>query len=156
MTVFYKKVGRRYEPVSEYDYELMGAFPSGAHIVLSYPGGSSTRYNIDPAWGPMIAAGRYAEDAISNVIYQASEMRPAATEITPTQRKAFDAFLKTVPDHTQDRFLVTYGSCREATEAGVNAMVEEAEKLLTNPAVRAAWEDFMLLCKLTMEKQNGS
>jgi len=155
-TVFYKKVGRRYIPVSEYDQELTSAFPKGTHIVMTYPGGSSTRYNIDPALGPLIAAGRFAEDAISNVIYKASELRPAAKEITAKQRSAFDAFLDTMPRHSSDRYLVTYGSCREAAEAGVRAMQDEAEQLLTNPAVRASWEHFMTLCKLTMEQKNGS
>lgn len=155
-TVFYKKVGRRYEPVREYDNDFMDSFPKGAHIVMSYPGGRSIKYDIDPALGPLIAAGRFAENAISDVIYKASELRPAGKEITPEQRRAFDAFLDTMPKDSQDRFLVTYGSARDAAEAGVNAMQAEADRLLTNPAVRAAWEDFMLLCKLTMEKQNGT
>jgi hypothetical protein len=155
-TVFYKKVGRRYIPVSEYDSDLSYALPKGTHMISVYPGGSSTRYHVDPALGPLIAAGRFAEEAISNVIYQATEMRPAATEITPSQRTAFNAFLETMPRHSQDRYLVTYGSCREATEAGVKAMQAEADKLLTNPAVRTSWEHFMTLCKLTMEQKNGS
>lgn len=155
-TVFYKKVGRRYIPVSEYDSDLSYALPKGTHMISVYPGGASTRYNIDPALGPLIAAGRFAEDAITNVIYKASEMRPAVSEITAEQRSAFDAFLNTMPRHSSDRYLVTYGSCREAAEAGVKAMQTEADKLLTNPAVQASWEHFMTLCKLTMEQKNGS
>jgi len=54
-TIFYKKVGRRYVPVREYDRTLMDAFPAGAHLVICYPGGQSTRYNVNPAYAPMIA-----------------------------------------------------------------------------------------------------
>jgi hypothetical protein len=153
MTVFYKKVGRRYKPVSEYDNELMSAFPKGAHIVLTYPGGRSTRYNIDPAWGPMIAAGRYAEENISKVLMQASDLRPKRRPITEGQRSAWENLVK---EFGEEARYLEWPSAREATEAGVDAMTKEADKLLTNSAVRAAWDDFMLLCKLTMEKQNGS
>jgi hypothetical protein len=153
MTVFYKKVGRRYKPVSEYDNELMSAFPKGAHIVLTYPGGRSSRYNIDPAWGPMIAAGRYAEENISKVLMQASDLRPKRRPITEGQRSAWENLVK---EFGEEARYLEWPSAREATEAGVDAMAKEADKLLTNSAVRAAWDDFMLLCKLTMEKQNGS
>jgi hypothetical protein len=46
----------------EYDEYLMDGLPYGNHMIMVYPGGQSTRYNIDPALAPMIAAGRVAED----------------------------------------------------------------------------------------------
>ena len=63
-TIFYVKKGRRYIPHSSYSSEFCDSFPKGTHLVQTYPGGSSRRYNIDPAYAPMIAAGRVAEDAI--------------------------------------------------------------------------------------------
>ena len=57
-TIFYKKVGRRYVPVYEYDQTLMDALPKGSHLIQVYPGGQSTKYNVDPAYAPLIAAGR--------------------------------------------------------------------------------------------------
>ncbi len=66
--IYYEKVGRRYVPVSEYDSEFLDAFPKGNHLVMCYPGGTSRRFRIDPALAPMIAAGRYAEDAICRAI----------------------------------------------------------------------------------------
>ena len=68
--IYYEKVGRKYVPVYEYDQTLMDSFPKGTHIIMCYPGGQSTRYNIDPAYAPMIAAGRVAEDAISQAIHK--------------------------------------------------------------------------------------
>jgi hypothetical protein len=153
MTVFYKKVGRRYEPVREYDDELMSSFPNGAHIVLSYPGGQSTRYNIDPAFGPMIAAGRYAEDEISKALMRASDLRPKRAPITERQRAAWENLVK---EFGEEARCLEWPSAREACEEAVKVMSIEADKLLTNVAVKAAWDEFMLLCKLTMEKQNGS
>jgi hypothetical protein len=60
--IFYEKVGRRYKPVREYDNDFLDSVPKGSHLVMSYPGGKSTRYNIDPNYAAMIAAGRVAED----------------------------------------------------------------------------------------------
>ncbi len=81
--IFYIKRGRRYIPHSTYSSEFCDSFPKGTHLVQSYPGGSMRRFNIDPAYAPMIAAGRVAEDAISEVLMKASELRPQTTPITP-------------------------------------------------------------------------
>ena len=146
--LFYKKIGRRYIPVQEYDNELLDAFPRGTHLVDVYPGGSSRRFNIDPAYAPMIAAGRVAEDAISKAIVNASEMRPHNRPITEKQRKAWEAMAKAFGD---DRYYVEIPSAREIAEAGVKAQMEEAEKLLANPTVRKAYEKFLFVAELTRE-----
>ncbi len=148
--VFYEKVGNRYKPVREYDSDLMDAFPKGTHIIMSYPGGKSTRYNIDPALAPMIAAGRVAEDAICTAMHKANELRPVKSyNITPEQRKLFDAFLNSMPEDDPQRNMMTYGSLRDCAEAGVKAMMDEANKLLDNPAVKKAYEHFLLVAELT-------
>jgi hypothetical protein len=79
--IYYEKVGRRYVPVAEYDNDLLDSFTKGNHLVMCYPGGTSRRFNIEPALAPMIAAGRVAEDAICKALNKASEMRPARTPI---------------------------------------------------------------------------
>lgn len=153
-TVFYKKVGRKYEPVYEYDQELMDSFPKGSHIVICYPGGSSRRYQIDPAYGPMIAAGRVAEDAISDVIVKATELRrnyKMAKEMTPGQKAAWENLIK---EFGEDARSLEWPSAREACEAAVQAMAVEAEKLLENPSVRKAYERFLLVAELTKEHKH--
>jgi hypothetical protein len=87
--IFYEKRGRRYYPVSEYDSEYVDSFGKGAHIIMCYPGGKSYRYNINPAYGPMIAAARAAEDRIREVIHKASEARPKTRQLTPEQIEAW-------------------------------------------------------------------
>ena len=81
--IYYEKVGHRYKPVYEYDSELVDSFSQGTHIVMCYPGGQSRRYNIDPDYAAMIAAGRVAEDAMIQAMSKASELKPATTPITP-------------------------------------------------------------------------
>jgi len=151
-TVFYKKVGRRYVPVSEYDSELLDAFPKGTHIVMSYPGGKSTRYRIDPNYAAMIAAGRVAEDAITQSIQHSTELRPMNREMDEDLQRRWKEFIATVPDHF--RFMFTHGSARDAAEAGVRAMQEEADRLMQNEAVRRAYEQFQLVCKLVSQDPN--
>jgi hypothetical protein len=150
--LYYIKEGRKYVPVSEYDTDLLDSLPKGTHIIMSYPGGKSTRFNIDPNYAAMIAAGRVAEDAISRVIMEKSAMRVPEKEkpLTPEQ---LDAWEKLAKAFGKERYALEFCSYREAAEAGVQAMMEEAEKLLTNPAVKNAWNNFMLICELTKDKK---
>jgi hypothetical protein len=151
--IFYKKVGRRYVPVYEYDQTLMDAFPKGNHIVMCYPGGQSRRYNIDPAYAPMIAAGRVAEDRISDVIRRATDLRPASkeTKLTEEQLRCWKALNKAFGN---ERHALQWPSAREACEEAVKAMQIEAEKLLTVPSVRKAYEHFLFVAELTKDKND--
>lgn len=148
--VFYEKVGRKYVPVSEYDSDLLDAMPKGTHIVISYPGGQSTRYKIDPAYGPMIAAGRVAEDAICEAMRKASELKPKQTPLTERQRNAWNELKEAFGD---DFYTLSINSARDHADVAVKAMMEEAAKLMSNPSVKKAYEHFMLVCELTKEKE---
>jgi hypothetical protein len=151
--IYYEKRGRRYVPVSEYDSEYLDSFSKGTHIVMVYPGGQSRRYNIDPAYAPMIAAGRVAEDAICRAISKASEMRPARTPITPSQKKAWEKLAKELGDE----LATLNGLCiHDCAEAGILAMQEEADKLLKHESVRKAYDHFILMCELTKETNHAS
>ena len=147
--IYYEKLGRRYVPVAEYDNDLLDSFTKGTHLVMSYPGGQSRCFNIDPNYAAMIAAGRVAEDAICRAISKASEMKPQRTPITPGQKKAWEKLAKEFGDELCP---LTYGSYRDHAEAGVKAMQEEADKLMKHASVRKAYEHFILMCELTKEK----
>lgn len=153
--IFYEKVGRRYKPVYEYDQTMMDAFPKGTHIVMCYPGGQSTRYNINPNYAAMIAAGRVAEDAISNSIMEASKLRVPARDqpLTPAQLTAWKALAKAFG---KEQYALEWCSYREAAEAGIKAMQTEADKLMTNPTVRKAYERFLFVAELTKEHNEQS
>jgi hypothetical protein len=153
--IFYEKVGRRYKPVYEYDQTMMDAFPKGTHIVMCYPGGQSTRYNIDPNYAAMIAAGRVAEDAISTSLMEASKLRVPERDqpLTPEQLKAWKALAKAFG---KEQYALEWCSYREAAEAGVKAMQAEADKLMSNPIVRKAYERFLFVAELTKEHNEQS
>ena len=146
--IYYEKKGRRYVPVAEYDNEFMDSLTKGTHLVMSYPGGTSRRFNIDPNHAAMIAAGRVAEDAICRAISKASELRPQQTPITLGQKKAWEKLAK----EFGSELATLSGLCiRDCAEAGIKAMMEEADKLMSNPSVRKAYEHFQLVCELTRE-----
>lgn len=154
--IFYEKQGRKYVPVAEYDNELLDSFPKGNHLVMCYPGGSSRRFHIDPDYAALIAAGRVAEDAISKKIMESTEIRRNSRtpkELTPGQRAAWD---KLIEEFGEDARQLEWPSAREAAEAAVKALQEEAQVLYSNDAVRKAYDHFILMCKLTKEQNVDS
>jgi hypothetical protein len=152
--IFYEKVGRRYVPVCEYDSTLMDALPKGSHMIQVYPGGQMTRYNVDPNYAAMIAAGRIAEETISKKLMEASELRlqrkDRERKLTEEERAAWDNLVRVFGDSARQ---LEWPSIREVAEAGVKAMQEEAEVLMSNPSVKKAWDRFQLVCQLTKEAE---
>jgi hypothetical protein len=132
--------------VLENDNEFYDALPYGNHLIMCYPGGRSTRYNVNPALAPMIAAGRVAEDRMSEAVRKASEMRPRRHPLTEKQQKAWANLNRALGD---DVYTIEVASAREIADAGLKAMQAEAEQLMTNPAVRLAYEQFLIVCELT-------
>ena len=147
--ILYERQGRKYVPVHEYDPALMDGFPQGSHLVVCYPGGKSTRYNVDPNYAAMIAAGRVAEDALSQAIVKASEMRPHRKPITEEQRAAWDQLAQAFGD---DRYYVELPSAREIAEAGVQAMQAEAEALMRDTRVLQAYQRLLIIAELTRKE----
>lgn len=149
--IYYEKIGQRYRPVAEYDSDLLDSFHRGSHLVCVYPGGQSRRYNVEPNYAALIAAGRVAEDAICQALHKASEMRPERTPITEGQRKAWRKLAKEFGD---DLATLNLGCARDLAEVGVQAMQAEADKLMKHASVRAAYDQFQLVCALTRSQEN--
>ncbi len=148
--IFYEKVGRRYKPVYEYDQVLLDAFPKGNHLVMCYPGGQSRRFNIDPNYAAMIAAGRVAEDAISHAIHKASELSPQREPLTEGQLKAWQNLAK---EFGQELCTLQGASTHDIAQAGVKAMMEEADKLMKYDAVKLAFDHFVMVCEICKESE---
>lgn len=143
--IFYEKRGRRYYPTHEYDSNFIDSFPKGNHLVMSCPGGRSTRYNVDPNYAAMIAAGWVAEDKICSAIYKASESRPSREPLTPGQIRAWNKLKKEFGD---DMYGLRGVSIHDCVEAGMKSMMEEANKLMEHPEVKKAFEQFLLVASL--------
>lgn len=153
-TVFYKKEGDDYVPVSEYNREFSEALPKGVHLILCHPAGRSISYNIDPDYAALIAASKVAEEAISKEIVKATDLRLNSNikkPLTPSQKEAWENLVKEFGESARQ---LEWPSAREAAQAGVRAMEEEAKKMFTNPAVKKAYEHFITVYKLTKENSD--
>ena len=148
--IYYEKVGHRYKPVSEYDSDLIDSFGKGSHLVICYPGGQSRRYNIDPAYAPLIAAARVAEDAMTQAMSKASELKPKHTPITEAQRRAWR---KLAQEFGDELATLNGASSYDIAQAGLKALEDEAARLLTNESVKAAYDQFLFVCALTKQQQ---
>lgn len=144
--IFYEKIGRRYVPVREYDSEINYGMPEGHHLIVVRPGSTSYRYNVDPAFAPLIAAGLYAEDTIASAIIDSSSLRPSHTPLTQEQ---IDAWKKLSEAFGESSHTLQCPSANDIARSAVTALQNEAQVLLSYPAVKNAYDEFMLICKLT-------
>ena len=149
--IYYEKIGRKYVPVAEYDSDWVDSFHKGTHLLMVYPGGQSRRFNVDPDYAGLIAASRVAEDAMCKALNKASELRPARTPITPAQQRAWKKLAKEFGD---ELCTLNGASIHDIAEAGIKALQKEATVLYSNPAVKKAYDHFILLCKLTKEEKH--
>lgn len=128
-------------------------FPEGAHLVVNR-NGYVTVAPVEVSLAPMIAAGTYCISEISQSIFRASEIRPhIKNELTVEQKEQWDKLVEAFGD--QARY-IEVPSAREAAQAGVNSLIKEAEKLMQNPNVKKAFDNFMTICKLTKEQNDAN
>jgi hypothetical protein len=147
--IFYEKQGRKYVPVAEYDNDWIDSFPKGNHIIMCYPGGSSRRFHIDPAYAPLIAASRVAEDAICSAMIAADEVKPSRTPLTEAERDAWQNLIDVWGDEARS---LRRPAIRDIAEAGIKAMQDEAMKLMDHPSVREAYEHFLFVAALVKDE----
>jgi hypothetical protein len=60
-----------------------------------------------------------------------------------------------IEEFGEDARQLEWPSARECAEEAVKAMMAEANMLMTNPAVKKAWDNFMLVSELTKENKNA-
>ena len=88
----YKKVGRRYVEIGNFDDEYLH-FPHGAHLVVSRKGGTLTRYNVEPAHAAVDAALQYVHDAMLAAMHEATFLQPDKRGCTKKERDGLAAYL---------------------------------------------------------------
>lgn len=151
MPTLYKKVGRRYVPAG-HSFES-SIFTEGSHVVVCKPGVKHYIYNVDPYLAPLIAASMYAREKIGSAIYAARtyELDIDKKIMTDEQIQTWNRLVELLEDR---RATLTVKSADDAATEGLQVLAEEADKLLKVPAVKKAFEQFMTLCQLTLEKKN--
>lgn len=147
--IYYEKVGRKYIPVSEYDSDFLDSMGKGTHLIMCYPGGKSKKYNIEPNYAALIAASRVAQDIMTKAIVDASEIRRnnnMSTPLTSEQKAAWDNLITVFGESA--RYL-SWPSAHDIAEAGIKALQDEADKLLSTPSVKIAYEQFQLIAAIS-------
>lgn len=86
----YRKQGRRYVPVSEYERMQGDEWQAGSHLTVVAPGCTFTRYRVNPDKAALLAALYIHRDACIEAIRKMTEARPSIKEpLTPKQAKAW-------------------------------------------------------------------
>ena len=93
--LLYKKVGRRYVPVSCYAPECLDALPKGAHLIMVDDQWAVRKYNVDPDRGAVMWAIELHRDALLRAISGAGRLKPrSGVPFTEAQHTAWKAFEK--------------------------------------------------------------
>lgn len=117
--IYYKKVGKRYKPVSIYDSGIMDAYPQGSHLVVVDERWESHLYNVEPEFASVLAALRLCRDPLCEVLRRASMYRPSQ-RAGSKHIEAFNAYKAIVGE---DALVTIEGP-------SINEMIETMEKTL--------------------------
>lgn len=148
---FYKKVGKRYVPISEFDSDFSNSFTKGAHLIISKPGVSIYRRNVETDFIGLIAAGIYMEEELSRLIVQKAQARPQQKELTSEQLEAWQKLKDTFEGGLS---YIVYPSAQEIARECVKELVKQAvsineSDLDENQNVKDAFEYFRTICALS-------
>ena len=129
MATIYKKVGRRYVEVGEFDDEF-SHYPHGSHLVICKPGSTLTRYNIDPAHAAVDAALERVRDALAEAMREATYLTPEKRPYTKKELAGMAAYTAIVGKTQGMRFT---GVC-------MHGVIDEAIKIIAAQAVKTGAE----------------
>lgn len=147
--IFYRKVGRRYVPAQIYDEHVMHSFPQGTHLFVVDKGWHARRYDIRPNHAAILASALITENYLAQAIQKATELRPEKEPLTEEQRNAWSVLADSLG---QEKIMLYWPSARCAAQDVVNRLMEDMDRTLQNPVVRQAYDEFLMLAKLTLEE----
>ena len=123
----YKKVGRKYVPVSEFSEESYNSFPHGVYVRVSMPYSVHTVRISEKEFDPMaVATVMRMSDAIVRKMQEIDTPRPA-TEHTPKQIEAFRAYVATLPKKDRCRVCVMSPSLPEIVECALKQLLKDSK-----------------------------
>ncbi len=115
----YKKVGRKYIPVS--DIWAYDGLREGWWLVKVAPGSTSIRQQVYPSRAEVTAAAREKEDQLVDIIRKASEARPQRNPLTPEALADWQAF---IAKHGKEFNTLEYPSLQENAERIMDALLK--------------------------------
>lgn len=149
-TVFYKKEGRKFVPVSYYDSAVRDSFEEGATLIVKQKNLTMRRHVVDIDYAPMLAAAMATKESISTVLCKASEARHRGQALTAEQLADWQSLMD---KHGDDFRYIEYPSAYESVEAAVAFLADQVVDAHKNESVLEAWNHYKLLVALTLEKK---
>jgi len=116
---FYRKVGRRYQPVSYYDSDLLDSMPPGVHLICVLPGEKSFTRSINPDHAAVLGALRLHRNAILDVLRE----KCGATSTRPLTKKELAGLAAYTKVTGNDSLMLERPSAMAMVEALENALV---------------------------------
>ena len=145
---YYVKRGRRYQPVSYYDQQLMAdGFPEGCHLVRVQGNSTQRRYHVEPDRARLTAAMIEAQDYLCQQLVKVSTPGPDRTRpITPELQRDW---AQLVERHGDDLRVLSYPSAWDMSQRVIETMGQKAAGgAWRHPTVQSAWGQFLTACRL--------
>ena len=118
----YRKVGKKFVPANDpYAYDDLH---NDFWLIQVKDGSTSIRQEIYPDKASLHAAARLMEDKLVQIICKACEARPNQTELSPQEKKDWEAFMK---KHGQSFNTLSYPSIQESAEKIVKTLIGEEQ-----------------------------
>jgi len=123
--VYYRKVGRRYQPVSEYDSDIAYAMPAGTHVIIKMaPGSTRHIYNVKTEDEQIAGILAIIENKLAMAITEELEYKPGGISNAPPTKKQIAVF-NYVKDHLKSEFLARRQSVYEAVRKAIETVKED-------------------------------
>lgn len=123
MTAIYKKHGRRYKEIGNYEPEAYDTYPHGAHLVISRPGSRLTRFSINPDHAALLAAAEDMREAMIQAMRDASMPR-ISEKAKAAHKRGWAAYIAAVG--REDMLTVTGASAQDCVQAGIDVLMAKA------------------------------
>ena len=149
-TVYYKKEGRKFVPVSYYDSKMCDAVTEGATLIVKQKNLTMRRRNVDIDYAPILAATMATKESLSNTLIKASEARPHRKQLTEEELADWQSLIDKHGDNFQ---YIEYPSAYESVEAALEFLAKQVVTAHKNEAVLEAWNHYKLLVALTLEEK---
>lgn len=146
-TIF-RKVGRKYVPVGEYDPAFMDHWPYGINMVVVRDGHTMYRYQVDPNTAGLLGAGLMCKDAIAKAIHQAAEMRPNPAPVSERARELWEELREELG---AGAYFLEYPAVSEIANAAIRELHDQFEEIVKDEGAREAFNRFLTIAYLTKE-----
>lgn len=117
--IYYKKVGRRYIPVSIYDSDISSAFPQGSHLVIVDGSWTVYRRDVTPEHASVLAVVHEVREEMLKAVQEASEMRAGRLSGKPS--KADEEMKEYILKH-HPQFAAHWLSASQVVDAAVKVL----------------------------------